>query len=92
MNTIDVNKAAGISDREGKTNLEQVIQESLTEARATCSQNGNQSQECAVAWDIVEELQAEKAHRKQQQVRFQTSLDHYCYMHPDAIECRIYDI
>lgn len=91
MNTLDANKAAISSDKEGKTNLEQIIQESLTEARATCSQHGDSSQECAVAWDIVEELQAEKAHRKQQ-VRFQTSLDHYCYMHPDALECRIYDV
>ncbi len=71
--------------------IEQIIQESLLEARATCSEHGNQSQECAVAWDIVEELQAEKSHRKQE-VKIQTSLDYHCLLHPEADECRIYDV
>jgi CP12 domain len=68
-----------------------VIQESLTEARVACEVNGNQSQECAVAWDIVEELQAERSHRNQAKP-IKTSLDHYCNLHPEAAECRIYDV
>ncbi|PAX52216.1 Calvin cycle protein CP12 [Brunnivagina elsteri] len=89
--TLDVIQAAVNSYQEGKKTLEEVIQESVVEARSACQQSGNQSPECAVAWDIVEELQAERSHRKQA-TEIKTSLDHYCYLHPDAAECRIYDV
>jgi CP12 domain len=89
--TLDIIQAAVTSYQEGKKTLEEVIQESLTEARAACEINGNKSQECAVAWDIVEELQAERSHRKQA-TQIKTSLDHYCYLHPEAAECRVYDV
>lgn len=90
MNTKEVNNTTMTSEQESKS-IEQIIQESLIEARTTCSQHGNQSQECAVAWDIVEELQAEKSHRKQE-AKVQTSLDYYCFLHPEASECLIYDV
>ena len=48
----------------GKKPIEAAILEAITEARITCTENGNNSANCAVAWDIVEELQAEKAHQK----------------------------
>ena len=89
MNTLDVNNSAMTSEQ--SKSIEQILQESLVEARAACSEHGNQSQECAVAWDIVEELQAEKSHRKQE-VKVQTSLDYHCFLHPEAAECRIYDV
>jgi hypothetical protein len=47
----------------GKKPIEAAILEAITEARTTCTENGNNSANCAVAWDIVEELQAEKARR-----------------------------
>ena len=90
MNTLDVNNSTMTYEQESKS-IDNIIQESLVEARAACSQHGNQSQECAVAWDIVEELQAEKSHRKQE-VKVQTSLDYHCFLHPEAAECRIYDV
>jgi CP12 domain len=89
--TLHAIQTAVTSYQEGRKTLEEVIQESVTEARAACEINGNQSPECAVAWDIVEELQAERSHRKQV-TEIKTSLDHYCYLHPDALECRLYDV
>ena len=46
------------------TKLQQAIQEAVEQARAACEAKGNSSSDCAVAWDIVEELQAEKSHRE----------------------------
>lgn len=44
--------------------LSERIQEALLHARVACNEQEQVSQECAVAWDIVEELQAEAAHRR----------------------------
>lgn len=71
--------------------LEKAIIEAVVEARETCEVNGSTSSECAVAWDIVEELQAEKSHQKQAK-QIKDSLDNYCESYPDALECRVYDI
>ncbi|ARV58539.1 hypothetical protein BZZ01_07695 [Nostocales cyanobacterium HT-58-2] len=73
------------------TPLEQAILEAIEEARTTCDIQGNQSANCAVAWDIVEELQAEKSHRQAAQ-KFKTSLEQYCDEYPNAPECLIYDV
>ncbi|GAB1537480.1 hypothetical protein NUACC21_01240 [Scytonema sp. NUACC21] len=75
----------------GYESLEQAIQEAIEQARAACEMKGNSSTDCAVAWDIVEELQAEKSHRKAA-LRPKTSLEQYCDTHPNAPECLIYDI
>ncbi|HYW20781.1 MAG TPA: Calvin cycle protein CP12 [Nodularia sp. (in: cyanobacteria)] len=75
----------------GTTTLDQAILESIAEARETCEIDGNNSAGCAVAWDIVEELQAEKAHQQQAKHR-KTALESYCDQHPEAIECLIYDV
>lgn len=68
--------------------IEQAIQEAVTYAREACDLQGSTSSECAVAWDIVEELQAERSHQRQAK----TSLERYCDENPDASECRIYDV
>ncbi|MGF1934977.1 MAG: Calvin cycle protein CP12 [Nostoc sp. ChiQUE02] len=75
----------------GATNLEEAITEAITEARTTCELDGSNSAGCAVAWDIVEELQAEKAHQQQAKSN-KTSLENYCDHHPDSVECLIYDL
>lgn len=72
--------------------LEQAIQEATEQARAACEIKGNASSDCAVAWDIVEELQAEKSHRRQGVEKSKTSLEQYCDQHPDATECLVYDL
>jgi hypothetical protein len=71
--------------------LEQTIFDAISEARQTCEINGNNSAGCAVAWDIVEELQAEKAHQKQTQ-QHKTTLENYCETHPGSVECLMYDV
>lgn len=70
--------------------LETAIAQALEEARNACQTAGDNSSECAVAWDIVEELQAERSHRETAKQR--NSLDVYCIEHPEAIECLIYDV
>ncbi|WP_427160021.1 Calvin cycle protein CP12 [Aliinostoc sp. HNIBRCY26] len=81
----------GSNSVNSNTTLEKAILTAIAEARLTCEQNGENSPNCAVAWDIVEELQAEKSHQEQAQ-KYRTSLDDYCEMHPDALECLIYDV
>jgi len=71
--------------------LEQAIQAATEQARAACDSEGSDSSDCAVAWDIVEELQAEKSHQ-QATSKPKSSLEHYCDEHPDATECLIYDV
>ncbi|BBD64770.1 hypothetical protein NIES4072_15660 [Nostoc commune NIES-4072] len=75
----------------GATNLEEAITQAISEARTTCELDGSDSAGCAVAWDIVEELQAEKADQQQAKSK-KTSLDNYCDRHPESVECLIYDL
>lgn len=79
-----------INALEVSPSLEQAIQEAIAQARAACESNGNTSSNCAVAWDIVEELQAERAHRQVKTAK--NSLEVYCDQNPEAAECRIYDV
>lgn len=71
--------------------LEQTIVDAIAEARETCDINGINSPGCAVAWDIVEELQAEKADQQRAKQQ-QSSLENYCDNHPESVECLIYDV
>ena len=59
-------------------------------ARAICSEKGATSPECASAWDIVEELQAELAHQRANKPE-QTYFEEYCKDNPEALEARVYD-
>ncbi|MBD2039966.1 Calvin cycle protein CP12 [Microcoleus sp. FACHB-672] len=71
------------------SNLEKQIEQEREQARAACDVNGATSGECAAAWDVVEELQAEASHQRQSKPK--NSLEKYCDDNPDAAECRIYD-
>ncbi|MGD1714846.1 CP12 domain-containing protein [Dapis sp. BLCC M172] len=71
--------------------LEGRIQEAIEEARKTCAEKGVTSKECAAAWDVVEELQAEAAHQKAERLN-KTAFDEYCEEFPDAAEARNYDV
>jgi hypothetical protein len=72
-------------------NIEQDLQNSIEQARTACSTNGALSNECAVAWDVVEEIQAAIADRRTIK-QAKNSLQQYCDERPDALECRIYDV
>lgn len=87
----EVVQAAVNAELNGSKTLEKSILDATVEARTTCEQNGDNSPDCAVAWDIVEELQAEKSHQQQTKTR-KTQLESYCEEHPEAIECLIYDV
>lgn len=69
--------------------LEEELYRVIEQARAACDLRGDESGECAAAWDAVEEIQAAIAHRK---VDRRNALERYCDTHPDADECRIYDV
>ncbi len=90
-NTLEVVQAAVSADRSGIKTLDQAIIEAIAQARTTCNQTGNTSSECVLAWEVVEELQTEKFHQQQAKIR-KTELEIYCEQHPEAIECRIYDV
>ncbi|MGB3492025.1 MAG: Calvin cycle protein CP12 [Elainellaceae cyanobacterium] len=71
------------------TNIDNQIEQEREQARAICDSEGASSDECAVAWDSVEEMQAEAAHKRQATKK--NSLETYCDDNPEAAECRIYD-
>lgn len=70
-------------------NIEEKIEQEREQARNTCDASGATSKECAAAWDVVEELQAEASHQKQN--KSSNSLENYCDNNPEAVECRVYD-
>ncbi len=69
--------------------IQERIQQELEQARAVCGATGEQSSECAAAWDAVEELQAEASHKRQAKPK--SSLEQYCDDNPEAAECRVYE-
>ncbi len=66
------------------------IEKERDNARVVCDVNGSNSGECAAAWDVVEELQAEASHQREK-TEPKNSFQQYCDENPDAEECRIYD-
>ncbi len=70
--------------------LDQEIKKAVENARAICAEKGPASKEGAVAWDIVEELQAEAAHQRAQKLP-KTAFEEYCKEYPEAEEARIYE-
>jgi len=70
--------------------LQARIEEAVQEARNICAEKGATSKECAAAWDIVEELQAEAAHQKSERIE-KTAFEVYCEENPEAAEARVYD-
>jgi CBS domain-containing protein len=71
--------------------LEERVQKAIEQARAICTEQGAYSKACAIAWDEVEELQAEVAHQKaEKMVSAKVSFEEYCRDNPDAPECRKY--
>lgn len=85
---------ANVTDRpiavdQGAFDIDKNLQEALDQARAACRADAN-SPECAVAWDVVEEIQAEMAHKRHKTPK--SSFETYCDTHPDASECREYDV
>lgn len=70
--------------------LSKEIQKAIENARAVCAEKGAVSKECAVAWEVVEELQAEASH--QQARTHKSAFEEYCEEFPEALEARMYDV
>lgn len=62
------------------------------QAREVCATEGSDSSECALAYEELEELSSEAAHRRAKtDESHKTSLQQYCDDNPDAAECRLYE-
>lgn len=70
--------------------LEEEIRKAVEEARSVCIEKGYNSKDCATAWDIVEELQAEAAHQRAEKPA-KTAFEEYCEEYPEAAESRLYE-
>jgi CBS domain-containing protein len=71
--------------------LQQEIEKAIAQARSICAEKGSTSGDCAAAWDIVEELQAEASHQQSQKLA-KTAFDEYCEEYPEAAEARMYEV
>jgi CP12 domain len=67
--------------------LAERIEEARKEVAKIRETKGDNSPECAVAADTLEELLAAKSH----QGPVKNSLQQYCEDNPDAAECRLYE-
>lgn len=66
------------------------IQEELKKAQDATQQFGKGSKEAALAWDVVEELEAEASHIKANKGS-NDPLEKFCEESPEADECRVYE-
>ncbi|MBE9191056.1 Calvin cycle protein CP12 [Gloeocapsopsis crepidinum LEGE 06123] len=80
-----------ISRSESKKSLETSLQAALEHARRLTQMYGIGVTEVAVAWDVVEEL-ATARFRQRENKSSSSAFERYCALHPDAPECRIYDV
>ncbi|HEY9764167.1 MAG TPA: Calvin cycle protein CP12 [Trichocoleus sp.] len=75
--------------RSAADKLESELRAALEHARRLTDLLGTGTPEVAVAWDVVEELLAAKARRREKAT---SSLESYCSLNPDAPECRVYEV
>lgn len=64
ISTSDILRKSDFVEKPKEKILAAEIENAIAKARQTCEIKGRTSPECAVAWDVVEELQAEAAHQK----------------------------
>ncbi|CAL5224333.1 g7004 [Coccomyxa viridis] len=69
-----------------KENSLSALEQAIADAKKQCDEAS--ANECASAWDTVEELSAAIAHKKAQA---SDPLDKYCDDNPEADECRVYE-
>ncbi len=86
----DILHKSDFAEKPKRLYIEDEIEAAREEARAICAEKGPTSPECAAAWDVVEELQAEASHQRAEK-KGKTSFQAYCEENPDADECRIYE-
>ncbi|MCO5563954.1 hypothetical protein L7F22_050431 [Adiantum nelumboides] len=72
------------------TDMNDRLSQSIKEAEEVCVAD-NGSGECAAAWDEVEEISAEIAHKRIKQSEKKDPLEEFCKDAPEADECRVYE-
>lgn len=72
------------------SDIEAKIEQERQAAKSVCDIKGSNSGDCAAAWDVVEELQAEASHQRQK-TKKKNAFEQYCDANPDADECRVYE-
>ncbi len=90
ISVTDILTKSQFVEKPQETVMASEIQKAIEEARAICAAKGASSKECAAAWDIVEELQAEAAHQQAKKPP-QSAFEQYCDENPEAVEARIYE-
>ena len=90
ISVTDILHKSDFVEKPKKLFIEDQIEVAREEARTICESKGPITPECAAAWDVVEELQAEASHHRDK-TPTKTSFQNYCEMNPDADECRIYE-
>jgi CBS domain-containing protein len=90
ISVTDILTKSQFVEKPQETVMASEIQKAIEEARAICAAKGASSKECAAAWDIVEELQAEAAHQQAKKPP-QSAFEQYCEQNPEAVEARIYE-
>ena len=74
-----------VDDKQFQTELDKA----KAYARDVCAEKGDNSPDCAAAWDVVEEMQAEVSHQHQEPEK--NNFDKYVEANPDAPESRVYE-
>ena len=72
-------------EQQGAVSVKQQIDEKMAEARQICTEWGWTGEKCILAWDRVENLQAEEAHQQTEELK-QTAFEDYCQKHPETKE------
>jgi CBS domain-containing protein len=91
ISVTDILTKSDFVDKPKELTLAQEIQKATESARAICAEKGPTSRECAAAWDVVEELQAEASHQRAKKPD-KTAFEEYCEEYPEAMEARMYDV
>jgi CBS domain-containing protein len=91
ISVTDILRNYGSPEKTVASSLEAEIEKAIIEAREICAKEGATSQACMVAWDTVEELQAELSHRRNQKLP-KTAFEEYCEENPAANEARMYEV
>jgi CBS domain-containing protein len=86
----DILHKSNFVEKPASLSLEEQIEKARLSARAICAEKGATSPECAAAWDIVEELQAEFSHQRALKPE-KTHFEEYCEEYPEAFESRMYE-
>lgn len=65
------------------------VPDAIKDAEKACADGS--TNECAAAWDVVEEISAATSHKKVIAKENSDPLEQFCDGNPDADECRMHD-